>query len=239
MTEKIQTANMTSEAEVTAASYAKRASKELIANLKQLLKENGSFSPNLFKSPEALSQMTAGLSSILSGDASPTLEEIVKISHLLGATAIMTITNNNGPSISPMPVKLLHEKAKLPAYGKPGDAGLDLYAIEDVIVPAWGSAMARTGIAISLPSYAVGLIWPRSGTSVNNNIETGAGVIDHTFRGEIIVKLYNFSDIDYKFEAGHRVAQLILNMRLSVEPKSVPELDESVRGEKGFGSSGK
>ena len=78
MTEKNQTANLTSEAEATAASYAKRASKELISSLKQLLKENGSFSPHLFKSPEALSETTAELSSILSGDASPTLEEIVK-----------------------------------------------------------------------------------------------------------------------------------------------------------------
>lgn len=151
----------------------------------------------------------------------------------------MTISDNNAPSITPFPVKLLHENAKLPTYGKPGDAGLDLYAIEDVIVPARGSARARTGISVALPTYAVGHIWPRSGTSVNNDIETGAGVIEHTYRGEIIVKLYNFSDTDYKFEAGHRIAQLVLTMRLTVSPVSVPELDDTVRGEKGFGSSGK
>lgn len=132
------------------------------------------------------------------------------------------------------------------------------FALENFTLWPGESVLLGTGVAIDLEhlkrhSYEdfaerlpelqyVGLIWPRSGLSVNHSIETGAGVIDESYRGEIRVKLYNFGEQPYTFNRGDRIAQLVIqevNCPMSVDLLEVEELAVSNRGGKGYGSSGK
>ena len=135
--------------------------------------------------------------------------------------------------------KKLHFDATLPKKQKEDDAGYDLYALEDIAIPANGSAGVATGIAVELPSFVVGFVKPRSGLSFKHDIETGAGVIDSNYRGEVKVKLYNHGSSEYNITAGDRIAQLVLLMKCDADVVEVKELGETDRGQKGFGSSGK
>ncbi|CAI2719073.1 dUTP diphosphatase [Nitrospina watsonii] len=126
----------------------------------------------------------------------------------------------------------------VPAYAHPGDAGADLYAAEDALIPARGRTLVATGIRIALPAGHVGLIWPRSGMAVKQGIDCGAGVIDAQYRGEVRVLLFNHSDDDVTVKKGDRIAQLLVQQVARVEFFPVEDLDETARGANGFGSSG-
>jgi len=129
--------------------------------------------------------------------------------------------------------------------GRPEDAGQDIHCDSMVCIPANGSKAVTTNLRVAVPFGHVGLVWPRSGSSFKNHIETGAGVIDHEYRGEIKVKLYNFGDNEVCFEPDERVAQLLTipvnsipyDMATDDEAKALMECTN--RGEDGFGSSGK
>ena len=118
------------------------------------------------------------------------------------------------------------------------DAGLDIMADENFTVPAGGQALVGTGLRIQVPYNTVGLLKSRSGLSVKHGIEIGAGVLDHSYTGEVKVVLRNFSNLDFKGEKGDRIAQMLtipVNLNQFVQ---VEYLDESDRGEDGFGASG-
>lgn len=118
------------------------------------------------------------------------------------------------------------------------DAGLDICASVSCIIRARSSELIPTGLKLHVPEGHVGLIWPRSGLSVNYNIETGAGCIDSGYHGEIKVKLYNHGDIDYVISVGDRIAQL-LTLPVNLQPyTAVSSFEKSSRGEAGFGSTG-
>lgn len=138
-------------------------------------------------------------------------------------------------------VRRLHPDAKLPTRGdgsgRSGDAGLDLYSTESVVVPANGSASVHTGVGISLPTSTVGLIWSRSSLSSKFGIETGAGVIDENYTGEILIVLHNFGDRDYNVLVGSKIAQLLVQPVLYPEVVEVPSLNATARGDSGFGST--
>ena len=136
-------------------------------------------------------------------------------------------------------IKKLNPRATLPVYNHEGDAGMDMFALEDILVPARGRALANTGIAMEIPMGFVGLFWGKSGLAVHHGIITSAGVIDAGYRGEVKVALVNISDEDYVIEAGHKVAQLLIQKVEHPEVVEVSELSDTARGEKGFGSSGK
>ncbi|MBI4389207.1 MAG: dUTP diphosphatase [Nitrospinae bacterium] len=125
----------------------------------------------------------------------------------------------------------------LPVYAHPGDAGADLRSAVDDIVPARGRKLIPTGIRIALPPGHVGLVWPRSGLAVNRGIDSGAGVIDSQYRGEIKVLLFNHTDADFIINRGDRIAQLLVQKAETVEFIQVRELDDTPRGENGFGST--
>jgi dUTP pyrophosphatase len=127
----------------------------------------------------------------------------------------------------------------IPVYSHPGDAGADLRASVDAMVPARGKQLISTGIRLKLPSGHVGLIWPRSGLAVKHSLDCGAGVIDSEYRGEIKVLLFNHSDQDYTLKKGDRVAQLIVQKFEKVDFVPVDALEETARGGNGFGSTGK
>jgi len=135
----------------------------------------------------------------------------------------------------------LDPRAKLPTRAHPGDAGLDLYALEPATVGPGESASVATGIAIQVPPGQAGLVLPRSGLAARNGIAlvNGPGLIDAGYRGELRVLLLN-TDRSAAFEvsAGDRIAQLVLVKIEEPEALEVHELDDSERGVGGFGSSG-
>lgn len=118
------------------------------------------------------------------------------------------------------------------------DAGLDLCARESQIVPARESAVFDTGVHIELTPGTVGMLKSKSGLNVIHGI-TSEGVIDVGYTGSIKVKLYNHSGYDYKVEAGDKITQLVIMPIIIPELELVDELEDTDRGNNGFGSSGK
>ena len=132
----------------------------------------------------------------------------------------------------------LDEGAKMPTRAHSTDAGLDLYAMDEQIISAKESAIFDTGVHIELPEGTVGFLKSKSGLNVKHGI-TGEGVIDVGYTGSIKVKLYNNSGKDYRVKAGDKISQLVILPILTPSLELVDELDESERGENGFGSSGR
>jgi dUTP pyrophosphatase len=145
-------------------------------------------------------------------------------------------------------VKLLHINAKIPSKNSLGSAGFDLYASDNSTIPGSyidedrklniGRAIIHTGIALQLPAGTVGKVASRSGLSMKNNIEVGAGWIDSDYRGELLVELKNFSSDPYAVSKGDRIAQLVVINITDAKLIVVEKLDPTPRGEKGLGSSG-
>lgn len=119
------------------------------------------------------------------------------------------------------------------------DAGLDLKSSETLTIPARSSIIIKTGVAIKVPNGFVGLIWSRSGLSVKHKIEVGAGCIDATYRGEVMVHLFNHGDNSYVVHTGDKIAQLLTIPIYAGVYIQVEDLDETDRGDGGFGSTGK
>lgn len=136
-------------------------------------------------------------------------------------------------------VKKVHPEAIVPSFAYPGDAGMNLYTIDRVTVEPGSMVRLRSGVAMEIPEGYVGLCWDRSGLSMNHGIKVLAGVIDSGFRGEIVMAVINLGKEAYTFEPGHKVMQMLVQKVEHPEVLEVEELSESVRGEKGFGSSGK
>lgn len=139
-----------------------------------------------------------------------------------------------------LPVKRLNDGATLPTRAYEGDAGLDLAACERVELGPGQRAVVSTGLAVAIPEGHAGLVLPRSGLAVRHGIGkvNAPGLIDAGYRGEVKVVLLN-TDRDEAFvvEPGMRIAQLVVVPVVLTEPKEVPELPASERGDKGFGSS--
>ncbi|MEK6950655.1 MAG: dUTP diphosphatase [Nanoarchaeota archaeon] len=135
-------------------------------------------------------------------------------------------------------IKKLHPAAKLPAYAHLGDAGLDLYSAETTTLLPQERKLISTGIALAIPAGYVGLVWDKSGIATNHGLKTMAGVIDAGYRGEIRILIHNLSSKPYTVEAGSKIAQLLIQPVERRKMVEVDELDDTSRGEKGFGSSG-
>ena len=138
-------------------------------------------------------------------------------------------------------IKLLHADARVPTLGSDFSAGADLYALSGGTVAPGDTLMAGTGIALEIPEGYVGLICARSGLSTKKGLAPAnkVGVIDSDYRGEIKVALFNHSKTDASFEAGERIAQLVIVPYLKAEFSVCEELDSTARGDGGFGSSGR
>ena len=129
----------------------------------------------------------------------------------------------------------------LPKYAHEGDAGLDLYSRLDCILAPFDRIAVPTGIAVSIPEGYAGFIQPRSGLAVKYGITVlnTPGLIDSGYRGEIKVILINLNPKEnFVIRRGNRIAQFVIQKVENVEVEVVEELDETTRGEKGFGSSG-
>ncbi|ODM24110.1 hypothetical protein SI65_01700 [Aspergillus cristatus] len=147
------------------------------------------------------------------------------------------ITSISTP-LPPLFVKKLTESAQAPTRGSAFAAGYDLYSAKETVIPAKGKALVDTGLAIAVPEGCYGRVAPRSGLASKHFIDTGAGVIDADYRGEVKVLLFNFSEVDFAVKQGERIAQLVLERIYTPEVTVVEELEESVRGAGGFGSTG-
>jgi dUTP pyrophosphatase len=138
-------------------------------------------------------------------------------------------------------VKKLHADARLPRYahGPDEDAGMDLCAVERVVLSPGVAQGVPTGIAIELPAGYEAQVRPRSGMALKHSVTVNFGTIDPGYRGEIRVVMFNLSAGDYVIEKGDRIAQLIVARYEPVEWEEGDELGESRRGAGGFGSSGR
>ena len=137
-------------------------------------------------------------------------------------------------------VLLLSKTATAPTKGSKYAAGFDLYSSKDVVVPSHGRLVVPTDISIAIPWGTYGRVAPRSGLTVKNSIDIGAGVVDYDYRGAVGVVMINHGAADFKVNVGDRIAQLILEkIHTDVEVSVVDKLVETERGSGGFGSTGK
>lgn len=136
----------------------------------------------------------------------------------------------------------LSEAARPPAQAHEGDAGYDLYAAETLTIAPGERASVGTGIAVAIPEGQAGLVIPRSGLASRHGISVvnAPGLIDSGYRGELRVLLLNTDrEQPFSVEPGDRIAQLVLVRVETDEAVEVEELDETVRGAGGFGSTGR
>ncbi|CCC06490.1 unnamed protein product [Sordaria macrospora k-hell] len=170
------------------------------------------------------------------GPSSPPAKRIKTDSSSQTTTAATMTADTQTPAVPavtklsqapPLLIKKLSDKARLPTRGSAFAAGYDIYASKETTIPARGKGLVDTDISMAVPE----------GTS-KNYIDVGAGVIDADYRGQVKVLLFNHSDVDFQVKEGDRVAQLVLERIYTPEVVEVQELEESVRGAGGFGSTG-
>ena len=136
-------------------------------------------------------------------------------------------------------VARVHEDAKLPTRGSIHAAGWDLYALEDTTVPYRTATLVRTGLHVAIPVGYEGQVRARSSLGKKGLIPPhGIGTIDADYRGEVGVILVNLSSEDFVIEDGERIAQMVIAKHEQAEWIHVEILDESERGDGGFGSTG-
>ncbi|OUO56485.1 dUTP diphosphatase [Candidatus Avelusimicrobium gallicola] len=134
-------------------------------------------------------------------------------------------------------VKKLDPRALLPHRAHPTDSGADLFALERTVLPARTVVKVRTGIAVELPENTSGIIWGKSSVE-SKGIKAMAGLVDAPYRGELLVCMYNLNETDFVFEAGQKVAQLVVLPTIYPAFEETDTLSDTARGAGGFGSTG-
>jgi dUTP pyrophosphatase len=134
-------------------------------------------------------------------------------------------------------VKRIHPEAKLPVYGHPGDAGLDLFSVVDRELGPGEVFAVPTGIQVAVPAGHVGLVWDKSGISLQG-VHRLAGVVDSGYRGEVQVVMINLGAAPFAVRKGMKIAQMLVQPVAAVSVIECEALDGTARGEGGFGSTG-
>lgn len=135
-------------------------------------------------------------------------------------------------------IKKLHPDAKIPKFALAGDVGMDLCSVVDIIIKPGERVSCPTGIAIKIPTGYAALIWDKSGPSHKAGIKTLGGVIDSNYIGEWLVGLVNLGQDAYAIESGQKIAQVLIQKIEQPEIEEVGELEQTNRGNGGFGSTG-
>ena len=135
-------------------------------------------------------------------------------------------------------VKRINPEAKLPVYGHPGDAGLDLFSVVDRDLAPGDVFAVPTGVQVAVPAGHVGLVWDKSGISLKS-VHRLAGVIDAGYRGEVQVVLINLGAAPFPVRKGMKIAQMLVQPVAAVTVVEADSLDDTSRGEGGFGSTGR
>lgn len=137
-------------------------------------------------------------------------------------------------------IKFIEKDAKMPYQANEGDAGLDLFSIEDKVIEPGEAALVRTGIQIGLPAGTEAQIRPRSGLALRHSVTVlnSPGTIDEGYRGEINVILINHGKENFMVEKHMRIAQMVIAPVAAVKLEQADSLSATDRGSGGFGSSG-
>lgn len=137
-------------------------------------------------------------------------------------------------------IKKLNEEAIIPNFAHKGDAGMDLYSIEEVVIPPSETRLIKTGISIQLPKMTEAQVRPRSGLALKHSITVlnTPGTIDEGYRGEIGVILINHGKNEFVVEKHMKIAQMVIKPIYDINILEVEELNDTERGEGGFGSTG-
>lgn len=137
-------------------------------------------------------------------------------------------------------IKKLHDDAIIPNFAHKGDAGMDLYSIEEVVIPASESRLIKTGISIALPKNTEAQVRPRSGLALKHSVTVlnTPGTIDEGYRGEIGVILINHGKEDFTVNKNMKIAQMVVKPIYDINILEVSDLDDTERGNGGFGSTG-
>ena len=137
-------------------------------------------------------------------------------------------------------IKKIKESAIMPKYAHEGDAGVDLYSTEDYTLKPGERTLVSTGIKIAIPIGYEAQLRPKSGLALRQglSIVNTPGTIDAGYRGEVGVIAINLGNEDLKIEKGKKVAQMVFNKVEEAKLEEVNELDETKRGDGGFGSTG-
>lgn len=141
-------------------------------------------------------------------------------------------------TIEQLRVRKLREGASIPKRATPDAAGYDLTSIETLDIQPGGMAIVSTGLSIAVPPGTYGRIAPRSGLAAKYGVGVGAGVVDAGYRGEVKVILFNHGSRPVHIDDGDRIAQLVVEQIQCPEVRVCDELDDTERGEGGFGSTG-
>ena len=131
----------------------------------------------------------------------------------------------------------LDKGAKMPTRAYETDAGLDLYSLQDAIIPMFGSIRVNTGVHVAIPKNYAGILLPKSGL-MDEGI-TSAGLIDSDYRGSVHAFLFNHTNKPYRIVKGQKVTQMCIVPIIIPKPVQVDNMEATARGDKGFGSSGK
>lgn len=134
-------------------------------------------------------------------------------------------------------VKKLNPAAKLPLRAHATDSGADLFALTRTVLPPRAVTHVHTGVCVELPEQTSGIIWGKSSVE-SKGIKAMAGLVDAPYRGELIVCMYNLNDTEFVFEAGQKVAQLVVLPTIYPSFEEAAELSDTTRGSGGFGSTG-
>lgn len=162
------------------------------------------------------------------------LDDLMKLSEQLGDAYEKALA----PEVA---IKKVTEEAIIPSFGSDGAAGFDFYSTNRVDIYPGEAKTVSTGIAMAIPEGLTLLLFSRSGLGFKNGLRLAncVGVIDSDYRGEIMAKIHNDSEYKYTVEKGERIVQGVLVPFISPKFVEVTSLDETARGEGGFGSTGK
>ncbi|MDP3244706.1 MAG: dUTP diphosphatase [bacterium] len=136
-------------------------------------------------------------------------------------------------------IKKINQEAKIPIYAHAGDAGLDLYSLENYILQSQERKIFDLGFALELPEGFAAIVKDKSSLPKNGGVHTMGGVFDAGYRGEYNVQLINLGTEPYKIEKGNKIAQLVIFPIATAELEEVSELSDTSRGKGRFGSTGR
>ena len=202
----------------------------------KLIRQNPFF--NLEQEKKELRELIQGLDE--EDELSANKKELISLIAEAMFDVATDIVNNPREHVG-VKIKLLNEKAKIPQYAHPSDAGADVFLCEDLSIPPHKTALVPLGFKIAIPAGYEIQVRPRSGLSLKTplRIANTPGTIDCNYRGEVGIILENTGNLTQKLQAGDKIAQLVIAPTPMIDWETVDELDETDRGENGYGSTDK
>ncbi|MDD5589583.1 MAG: dUTP diphosphatase [Candidatus Portnoybacteria bacterium] len=135
-------------------------------------------------------------------------------------------------------VKKLHPDAKIPVFSLKGDAGMDLFSIEDRLMKPGEKYVVKTGIAMKIPKGYAALVWDKGGPSHKYGVKTLGGVFDSNYTGEYLIGLINLGKEDFKIKKGQKIAQVLIQKVETPKIEFMEEFPGTNRGQGRYGSTG-